>query len=158
LTPASNHGETSPGYAETMASAHVREAGRRTVSPPGHTRTVQWLPNASRIGRRDAGTLSAAAVLTLQHLAGNQAVTRLLQSWNPMSSHADTAIVQRNEESTKLLTKLATPQVLPGPEVKVQDEIVAGMAATARAHLPESDRAMTASIISRRLRFWPRTR
>jgi hypothetical protein len=90
------------------------------LSAPAHEREVS-VGAAAAVRDGCASTPSATQVLRLQHFAGNQVVARLLRSRDRIARRA---VVQRNEKSAKRLKKLATPQVLDGPRVKVQDDIV----------------------------------
>jgi len=98
------------------------------ASAPEHHPEVAEAAAAAVFGQR-ASTPSTADVLTAQRFAGNQVMTRLLHTRDLIAPGPPMARVQRNEESQKLLAKLAKPQVLPGPEVQVQDDIVTGLEA-----------------------------
>jgi hypothetical protein len=85
-------------------AAEARNAASEEVGTPLAARP-QWVGERARRGM----PLTPQAVLALQRTAGNQATRALLQ---------------RNEESKKILKNLAVPQVFPGPEVAAQKEIV----------------------------------
>ena len=94
---------------------------RRSKYRPRPAKASSGAPT-SRTANSSAESVSSP--LQLQRSAGNRAVAELLSTDRPTRLAPAHARIQRNEESAALLTKLAVPQIKPGPSVDVQKELV----------------------------------